>query len=312
MVVNRKAAGFAVDFCDSLLFSSLRFIALKKLGYESDAKLAWQSIEKSQNQGHWHRHPACRKHTSRDMIIGVLAALTQKPNNYRSHLTNFLDYMDANKGFVSTGPFYVSLLSPSVAEIVRIMARMEGIKNRALPDSVRSSFSTLELNAAVMPGDYRAHLIALQTWIELELIDENNAIDLNIRTAIRDLTSFTKPFTINTLYRQRREYVTQKLVEIDPNNLFYRYLRIRAASALTPIIAEKLLAELLAMPQFPPNHLPMNCDRQPDYLWQRPSDTYEKKSATCDVTYNGVDFLWMTALLLEKLPAATLPNTLAH
>ena len=64
MVVNRDHYGIHRSECDSLLFSSLRFVALKKLGIEDEAWLAWESIKEANDQGKWHRHPKCRRRST--------------------------------------------------------------------------------------------------------------------------------------------------------------------------------------------------------------------------------------------------------
>jgi hypothetical protein len=81
-------------------------------------------------------------------------------------------------------------------------------------------------------------------------------------------------------------------------------------NAMNSNLAHKMLEDLLAMPQFPVDQLPTNCDRKADYLWQRKSEEYQPRSSNCHITYNGTDFLWMTALLLEEVNQSNL--SLAH
>jgi len=300
MVVNRNMLEQPLGTCDSLLFSSLYFVALKNMGYDTEAEKLWRNIEKSQNAGHWYRHPDCLKATSRDMIVGLLVALTQKPMHYRLHLKSFLHYVEANGGFVSKGPFYVSYLSPGIAEVARTFSRIEGYSYQEMPSTVRSGFSTLELDAMFARPGYTTHLHGLLVWLELELAKlETVRSAPELRTATRAMSSLTSPFTPAPLHKQRLEYITQSLVETDPENLFFKYLRIRVAGALNPGVRYRLLTKLNKMKQFPDYHLPYNCDRKADYLWQRASWEYHEKSSDCDERFSGVDYLWMTSLLLD-------------
>ena len=108
MVVNRHADASYADECDSLLFSSIRFVALLKLGHKAKALEAWSAITKSQDNGKWFRHPTCHRRTSRDMIVGLLIALTQRPLDGEDHLVDFFDYVEENDGFFGDGPLSVS------------------------------------------------------------------------------------------------------------------------------------------------------------------------------------------------------------
>src|SRR4051812_24208489 len=53
MVVNRHADGRSSSECDSLLFSSLRYTALMKLGWQDKAYKAWRGIENAFQNGRW-------------------------------------------------------------------------------------------------------------------------------------------------------------------------------------------------------------------------------------------------------------------
>jgi len=303
MLVHRSLSGKAVDECDSLLFSNLNFIALEKLGFQEDAEAAWKSIEQSQKNGQWVRHPNCANHsTSRDMIIGILLALSQKPENHQEHFKQLLQQIDAGGGFFHKGPIYVSYISPNLAEAIRLMARLENWPHHQLPSSIRSGFSTSELQVSTTQAGYRTHLLALLVWLEFELRDKYKDLNLRPRSSSKELAALTGPFTVNDLDSQRLEYLTQSLMSSDPRNLFFKYLRIKAADALTVDARIALIRELNDMRQFPKDRLPRDCDRKADYLWQRDSQTYNRvKAKTCNVIYNGTDFLWMAGLLLEGL-----------
>src|SRR5690606_3995506 len=142
MVVSRSASGEAIHECDSLLFSSLRYVALKKLGFHNEARRAWQALQKSQVDGHWRRHPRCwEKSTSRDMIIGVIAALTQSPPNSEQHIRSLFAQIRSTGGYISDGPIYVSYLTPSIARLLRSLARAQGIPYSEMPDIIRRGYS---------------------------------------------------------------------------------------------------------------------------------------------------------------------------
>lgn len=295
MVVNRDQEGGAVDVCDSLLFSTLRFVALNKLGLKEEAAKAWNAIEMSQENGRWFRHPRCKTATSRDMILGVVAALTQWPANHEVHLRRLIAAVSRMGGSVDQGPFFVSYLSPGIAEIIRQLAMRSGISESVLPSQVKGGFSTLELDAAVLTPGYRSHLVALTTWAELEL---GNSGSPKVRSPHLHYGPLGKIFAAKSLRDRRLEWATNRLVEIDPQNIFYRWVRLKSAGALSPGARVKLMEELLAMPQFP-EHLPWDCDRSADYLWQRDSAEYGPGSRTCSFQYSGVDFLWMASLLIS-------------
>lgn len=301
MVVNRKGRLF-IDECDSLLFSSLRFIALNKLGYSEKAVSAWKAIEKSSENGRWLRHPQCRNTTSRDMILGVLAAFSQDPPRMRSHLVELLNHLSKTDGYITKGGrFDISYLLPGVAEILRLYARGNRVLDYTLPPSVSLGFSTIEFAAIADNPGYRSHLIGLTSWIELELALNARYAPYSgeVRTAISQLSALASPFTRQELSNQRLTWVTGRLFQNDPENLFFRWLRLRAANAVTPLTRHFMIHQLMRMPQFPLTHLPRDCDRRADYLWQRASWEYHVQKRTCDKTFNGVDFLWMAALLLD-------------
>lgn len=308
MIVNRLADGSSVDRCDSLLFSSLRYVALKKLHMIKEAQVAWEAIAKSQEDGHWLRHPQCRKTTSRDMLLGVLAAFTQDPPHHRNHIIDLLRYVDANNGYLSDGRFDIAYMLPGVAEILRVYARGNQIANYKLPPAVFFGFSTIEFAAILPRPGYRSHLTALSSWIELELQDHPRYAQHSnkLRSAVNQISGAVAPFTYSGLRQQRLSWIAGKLFQQDPHNIFFKWLRLRTAQALTPLTRTIMLQELMNMEQFPADRLPRNCDRKADYLWQRDSTEYKSISDVCTKQFGGVDFIWMTALLLDPSHDTTL------
>jgi hypothetical protein len=302
MVVNREADGDRSDECDSLLFSSLRYVALKKMGLDADADAAWGAIRASRSGGKWFRHPQCaHKSTSRDMIIGVLAALTQRPEGYREMLSELMVYLGEHGGYVGDGPFYVSYLSPGLAEILRHFARLEGIPDDELPPVVRYGFSTMELDTYMSRIGFQSHLLALVLWIEQELkrIEVAEAKHgEEVRALPLTLERFTRALWGVKVGEQRWPWLAQRLVDRDAKNLFFRWLRLSAADALSSRARLVMLRELDAMQQFPESRLPDSCDRRADYMWQRSSGEYAARSkGVCLRRFSGVDYLWMASLL---------------
>ncbi|MCB9229894.1 MAG: hypothetical protein H6618_09805 [Deltaproteobacteria bacterium] len=299
MVVNRQNDGTAIDICDSLLFSAIRFAALKKLAYRNSAEKAWEAIRKSSKSGKWLRHPACHEGTSRDMLIGLLIALSQEPEGEQDVLKHFFRYLSDSSGFFGDGPMYVSYLTPGLAESFRRLARIYPT-NVMLPAIIRHSFSTLEMDVMFTARGYRAHLIALQIWIEMEIMKRYARAGFwrGPRSILRDIGAVLSSLTPDNLYWQRHMWITQKLVELDPENLFFRWLRMEAGGLNTPYTKMVMLRELLSMPQFPSDELPKNCDRKADYLWQRSSEEFVPFTHRCTMQFSGVDFLWMAALLV--------------
>ena len=310
MIVVRAKDGSALDMCDSLLFSALRYVALRKLGLDSDAEDAWAAISKSQHQGHWQRHPRCAHFTSRDMLFGVLAAFTQDPPEVRPLLVDTLRYIKENGGYLSHGPFHVSLVSPAAGEVLRTLALGQGIPESLFPTPVSLGFSTIEFESLSPQPGYVSHLVGLNIWIERELRRHKlyRAYASRPRTAVSNLSPLTAPFTPNSLHRNRAGWAARQLHESAPENLFFKWLRLETAGALSPLTRAEMLRELMAMPQFPSDRLPQDCDRQADYLWQRSQNRYTEKSETCSKTFPGVDFLWMVALLTDPTADTPLPN----
>lgn len=292
MVVSRRDDGRADAVCDSLLFSSLRYTALVKLGWHDKAERAWRAIVGAAYQnGRWVRHPQCRKKvTSRDMIFGLVTALSQDPPEAATHLAQLLRIIDETDGSVDPGPFYVSRLSPGLGELIKQMSLAHGWKQGALPGEVRIAFSTLELDTWLGSPGFVSHLSGLMLWNELELLQRQREV--------RSLTQLIAGVWPLDLAQLRLQWAGQKLAETDPENLFFVWLKFRSAGALSQRVKVELLGRLLSLPAFPEDRLPQNCDRRADYLWQRGSVEYKPlPGEACHETFPGIDFLWMVALL---------------
>jgi hypothetical protein len=310
MVINKTTSGGVLDICDSLLFSSLRFVALKKAGLTDRAQSAWNAIENSQIDGYWLRHPMCKKSTSRDMIVGVMVALSQKPDRYDQHILALLKTIEDNNGYLGKGPIYVSYATPQIALGLRMLAANLQIARSNLPVHVQNGFSTGELSVQVLERGFASHLVALSIWLELELNNTARKYPISPPHASY-IATLVDTFDHVSFKSSRLQWQTHKLVMLDPQNMFFRYLRLKSINAMNPNIAHKMLNELLVMPQFPPDALPTNCDKKADYLWQRKSQEYTPKgNANCQTTFNGTDFQWMASLLLEEIKDSDL--SLAH
>ena len=300
MLVNRSIDGAMHDQCDSLLFSAIRYVSLEKLGWHEQATDAWLAIEKSRDHGTWLRHPRCFRSTSRDMILGLLVAMTRSPPGYRTHLNSLMAMVDENNGYFGTGPFYVSYLSPGLARLMATISVDDKSATTSLPAFFDSGYSTAEVEVLVTPRGFESHLGGLTAWLELELAAQGRFPKDSENSVLRILSKWTPQLGLTSIDQLRLEWITDRLVTSDPSNLFFRYLRLRAAGALSESVRSRLLVELLSMPQFPEDRLPMNCDRSADYLWQREDRGPNLEPITCTMQYSGADFLWMTALLLEN------------
>jgi hypothetical protein len=302
LVVNRATSGAIRDNCDSLLFSSLLQTALHKLGKTNEAEELWQNIQQAAVNKGFVRHPDCAdKATSRDQILGLLVTLSQQPEGYQATLEQLFLKLKEEKGYFSHGSPSVSYMTPGLADIFRRFARIDEHPYHSMPEAIRRSFSTLELSVQFAKRGYRTHLSAMQIWLEMELSNKHPRLPMP-RTILEESSFAFDPFVPRRLESQRIEYVTQSLVEREPENMFYRYLRFKSARAINPAVRYKMMAELLAMPQFPDNRLPADCDRKADYLWQRDGSEYKSNYHKCTVVFSGVDFLWMAGLLLDNQP----------
>lgn len=300
MVVNRSYRGDIIHECDSLLFSSLRYVALNKLEMAEKAKMAWESILLAQKDGKWQRHPTCSHRLSRDMILGVMAAFSQRPKNYKTLILDLLEYVEENRGYIGDGPFYVSYLSPGLAEIMRHFAGYIGISEPNLPFTVKYGFSTLELDTFLTPGGFQSHLIALVIWLEIELRKFNILVRPDVRNLMSGFDLMTGPVFKNLPINTRLAWHAHMIAESEPENVFFQYLAYKTSNALTISSRLELLTKLLSMPQFPEDRLPTSCERKADYLWQRRGVEYHPSATTKCKQYNGVDFLWAVALLTES------------
>lgn len=303
MIVNREILdGKTRDVCDSLLFSSLRYVSLKKLGYEKRADLAWQGIKGSYILGKWQRHPTCDHWTSRDMILGLMIALSQSPPDSNKTIEELFNYVDVNDGYFGDGPIYVSFLTPGLAETLRRMSILKEIQER--PPIIARGFSTFEFDTLFTQRGYTSHLLALHLWLELEVqsLYSEKGLWRGPRSILWELGNVLSPFTIDNVYQQRRMWLAQQIFEVDHKNLFFKWLRLKLGGVYDRRVQVAMLEELLTMPQFPEDSLPQNCHRSADYLWQRDSQEYSP-SKDCTRQFSGVDFLWLAALLLDGDPS---------
>lgn len=298
MVVNRTLHGETIDRCDSLLFSALRFVALKKLAFTKQASSSWESIEASKFAGQWLRHPLCKNWMSRDMYLGILLALSQKPPRFSGHLKDMLAIIRESGGYFDSGPIYLSYATPGVAEAIRKLSILHSIPISHLPDSVRAGFSTIEWDVLSERFGYQAHLIALRAWLDLE-IDEHWTWRGSQRSILDSLSA--GPLTQQPLGSQRLQWVARRLYQSNPSNLFFEALYLRSIQALTEQSRLSLLKKLLARQEFPETHLPLDCDRSADYLWQR-SVSGSMPAKRCEKQFAGVDYLWALANILDEKP----------
>jgi hypothetical protein len=297
MVVNRDLAGNPQAVCDSLLFSSIRFYALSTMGFTKSAEEAWNAMGASRNGAQWIRHPRCRTSLSRDMIMGVMVALQANPENGTTLFRSMLGEIDRNGGFVGDGPFYVSWLSPGIAGLLRMEAERRNVPFEEWPWILKQSFSSIEYDAMFLGEGYVSHLAALGLW--LEAAQSKLVSGFNPRSffgAVERLVRFDRSLD-TSMDLQRRQWIAGKLRSLHGGNLFYRWLDHEAMGTLNSTTEEQLLSELLSLSQFPPNRLPMNCDRHADYLWQRREGEFISAAKDCTRTFSGVDFLWMASLL---------------
>lgn len=299
MVVNRTISGEALDLCDSLLFSSLRFAALKKLGRNQEAEQAWKAIEQSRDDEHWARHLRCHESLSRDMLVGLLIALSQMPDHRRFYLQDLAESIKANFGFFSHGPYNISFLTPDMKNTLDGLLILEGIEKFQL---FWFDFSSLDWQVLLANDGYQSHLIALQIWLEDELRGIYSRKGRTFEEPVSPSTgalSLLNIFTREPINHQRLQWITHNLYAGNRQNLFFKWLHMKISGLLDDKMKFILLKELLDMPQFPKQHLPRDCDRKADYLWQRGSKEYNP-NVTCTMVFNGVDFVWILALLLES------------
>ena len=302
LVVNRSTElSDPLDVCDSLLFSSIRWTSLQKLGLDSRALPALNSIRSSLVEGEWFRHPQCHGPSlSRDMLTGILMLISQDPVGSKDDLLRLIGRIREGGGYFSNGPSYVSYLTPGLGKIMAKLAQKANINDAELPTTIRDGYSTNEVSLLWIKSGFEAHLAALSLWLELEIEGNRPPREkTNVLHAV--LMALVTPFSMADPVKQGHQWAAFRLVQIDPRNLFFRYLRFRAIGALNHVVARQLLEELLAMPQFPDSRLPRSCDRSADYLWQRGSHEYDQIESSCSKSFHGTDFLWMVALLVEAM-----------
>jgi len=297
MVVNRNSKGEPEGLCDSLLFSSLRFYSLKKLGFNRSAEEAWDGMLGSRSGAQWHRHPRCAKSLSRDMLMGILVALRADPDHGTSVFRSMLAEISRQNGFIGDGPFYVSWLSPGVAGLVRMEAERRQIPAAEWPWILKQSFSSIEYDGMFLKEGYQSHLAALGLWLEL---DHMNSLEVfNPRSLLGLIGRLTgEQNSLDTSFdAQRRLWIADRIHSMSGGNLFFEWLEQKAGGVYQTQSEVKLLSDLLSMPQFPSTRLPMDCDRAADYLWQRRDGEAIPSARQCSRAWAGVDFLWMAALL---------------
>ncbi len=303
MVVDRDSAGGFINQCDSLLFSSLRYVALAKLGFMDLARPAWAAIKQSRTPvGGWIRHPRCSDAPlSRDMTLGLLVALSQNPPDAKQVLALTRNDLKRFDGYISNGPFYISFFSPGFRAAFDEIALVQGEPSSGLA----WSFWTTEFDAWTANGDYRSHLVGLTVWLEYE-IERMAKWEYRSGATIDPVGLIIDPFMDVHLRDLRLTWSAQSLLRTDPDNLFFRWLALNSLGALTPERRLVLAKQLLSMRAFPEQRLPSNCDRRADYVWQRPSEQTRERSESCSETFSGTDFLWLSALLLDN--GVTLPK----
>lgn len=297
MVVDRDESGKAIHECDSLLFSSLRYVALTKLGFIDLATPAWEAIKKSRTPAEgWLRHPRCpQTPLSRDMTLGLLVSLSQNPPDAAQMLELTRGDVRRFDGYISNGPFYLSFFSPGFRAAFDEMALVMGQPSSGLA----MSFWTTEFDAWTANGDYRSHLVALTIWLEYE-IEHMAKWDHRSGSMIDLIAPLVDPLADVHVRNFRLTWSAQSLLRTDPDNLFFHWLALRSIAGLTTDRRVAMAKRMLAMPAFPEMRLPTNCDRRADYVWQRPSGQSRERRHPCTEAFAGTDFLWMSAMLLEN------------
>ena len=303
MVVDRNHSGDALSVCDSLLFSSLRYRSLVALGFEDSARKAWEAILLSRDRGHWWRHPLCSHESlSRDMLMGLLVALEASPPGAKKLVEELLAEIQSRGGSFSDGPIFVSYLSPGPAGLLRHLAERFNVGSAKWPWVLKQSFSSIEYDALFIKPGFESHLAALGLWLEYQFM--NHGSGFNPRSILGELEKVLvakptgpSPKRMGTIDGSRMLWVANTVAQANPNNLFFATLRLQISGGLTDGARLAMLETLLAMPQFPPDRLPQDCDKDADYLWQRKDSDYASKQKQCDVSYPGVDYLWMAGIL---------------
>lgn len=236
-------------------------------------------------------------------MVGILVALSQSPSGAREIIGESIQRIADNDGYFDDGPAYLSYLTPGLLEAFRKLGQAHGLHADEVPGLFSLGFSTVEFNGLYLEGGFRSHLVALMVWLELETrgLYRQRGMVASHKSPTFEVSRALAALTRERIFDQRLEWVSQQLLESNKDNLFFRLLYLDASGSLTEAAALRLLKDLLAMPQFPRGALPMDCDRPADYLWQRDASEYGAGPVQCKVEYAGVDFLWLSAILLNKI-----------
>lgn len=295
------------DECDSLLFSSLRYYSLKELGFNKKAHDAWNSILGAYDKGQWFRHPDCHKTPiSRDMFLGLMILSISEPENFNSVLKNLKDIIEINNGFFSFKTYPVSFLSPGLA---KTFGKILENKKIDLPKASRLGFATYFVEKPFLEKDFRSHLLAMHTLVEIKLHEKYG---LKLEGWVKD--------------------AAKELYKVDDKNQFYKYLNYKMLYLEKGIDRKIFLSKLneikvflLESPHFPNDTSPSYCTRGSDYLWQRTSDEWTEirtqyttvndlskihqkeinlitsNGDYCsDHYWHGVDLMFLTAVVLKE------------
>ena len=301
MVIHLDEQRNVAGECDSLLFSSLRYVALLRAGLADEAAAAWESINKSRQGGFWFRHPRCRdKSLSRDMMMGLLIALNENPPGTREVLVQLLEEIDRRNGYFSDGPFFVSYLSPGIAGLLRHLAARNEIPFESWPWALKQSFSSIEFDALFVHEGYESHLAALGVWLEWKMMKRPDAF--NPRSMLGEfqrLLGGASPPGALAMDHQRLQWISSTLAEQNQGNLFFQWIETQVMDRDSIASRIQVLSELLNSPQFPVDRLPRDCDHDSDYVWQRKMAELLPIQTKCRATWNGVDFMWLAGLVMD-------------
>ena len=155
--------------------------------------------------------------------------MLHEPQNHKDRLQEILAYVKKSGGYIGKGPFYVSKLSPGMAELLRLLSIRAGIAEETLPSDVRYGFSTIEFDAIAAKRGYTSHLNGMILWIELELLFGNRK---QTRTITEFLDRVFGRLVDHSFERQRLQWISSKLAKLDPQNMFFRWIQLQAAMLL--------------------------------------------------------------------------------
>lgn len=295
MLVNRSLLGFQLDQCDSLLFSSLRYTALEKLGLKSLAEEAWLAIAKSYElEGKWIRHPQCREALSKDMFLGLMTALVQRLGKDKILISKTRDQIEEAKGYFDDGPIYLSYLPPPLRILFDNILVLNGLEETRYSDI---NFSLSEFEILTVKKGYRSHLTALYMWLTHQVMSLFEEKPSFVYESPFGLSKFLGSLGFRDILSKKRSWLALELYSSDIQNLFFKIVFLNEMNLLKPS-KFLLLRELLERKEFPKGRDAWDCDRKADYLWQRYSEEYVGK-ASCQKSFHGLDFIWILALLWE-------------